>query len=150
MKFPPRKIRILAALAVFMISALFTYGCSGKEVKTPPAEVKPVSRAFAAIEQLRKAYEAKSDSGLKAFTTDSGYQDVSGFFDEFDSVTLTFTPKWVDMDPSGTMTIDVAWDGVWTKDGKKDSEQGMAVFEMTGNPPKLNRVLKGNPFTYPH
>ncbi len=144
-----RKSRIMAAV-LFLILSAFICGCSKKQVKPEPSEVKITSQAFLAIEHLRKAYEAKNAAAAKEATTSTGFPDVTDSFDQFDSATLKFYPKWVDMAADGTIDINVAWDGVWTKDGKKDKEQGMAVFEMTGNPPKLNRVLKGNPFTYPH
>jgi hypothetical protein len=66
----------------------------------------------------------------------------------FDSVELTFTPRWVEVEDS-TVYLNVAWKGTWIVTGKQIEERGMAIFVLEENPLKLSKVLRANPFRQP-
>jgi hypothetical protein len=136
---------LLAAIAAFALSA-----CGDKKdaIKRVPEEANVSREAFSAIENLRGAYVSKDDAGMRGATTEAGYSSVRKEMREFDSASLEFTPRWVEIRDSAA-TVNVQWEGSWTKGGKTTKERGMAVMELTGSPPRVNRIIKGSPFAYP-
>ncbi len=123
-------------------------GCSKKQIKPVPEGAVYFNKSNTIVQALRSGYAAKDAAAIKAVSTDKGYKEIAPNLGRFDSVKLTFTTRWVDVSNKG-VTVNVEWNGVWTKNGKKDSEQGMAVFELTGQPLKFSAVLTGSPFIYP-
>jgi hypothetical protein len=43
----------------------------------------------------------------------------------------------------------VSWNGKWSYLGNETEQRGLAIFLIKGNPPKVERILRGNPFRYP-
>jgi hypothetical protein len=138
------------SLAVLCLLALaLTHACGGKKaVKPVSPESKLSQEAFSIAEALRTAYVKKDFSAIKEISTEAGYQTIIDSIKQFDSVELTFAPKWVEIDKS-TVELNVAWKGTWTVGGEIFAERGMAVFLLEGTPLKLSKVLRGNPFKYP-
>lgn len=135
---------ILCVLAVAGLSA-----CGGKkEVKQVSVESKTSREAFALAEGLRAAYTGKEFSSLQDFSTAEGYRSVINGLRHFDSVDLTFTPKWVEIEKS-QVYLNVSWKGTWTVGEETFRERGMAVFLLEGKPLKLSKILRGSPFIYP-
>ncbi|MDA8325728.1 MAG: hypothetical protein M0033_05865 [Nitrospiraceae bacterium] len=137
------------SLVILLFFALaLSAGCSKKAIKPVPEGAVYYNEANGVIQALLKGYINKDAGAMKAASTDKGYAGIAPDFEKFDSVKLSFTTKWIDV-AGRTIDVNVAWEGVWTKGDKKDSERGMAVFELAGTPPRLNAVLSGNPFVYP-
>jgi hypothetical protein len=138
------------SMAVLCLLALaLTVACGGKKaVKPVSPESKLSQEAFAVAEALRVAYVKKEFSAIKEISTVAGFQTIMDSIKNFDSVELTFTPKWVEIDKS-LVELNVAWKGTWTVGGEMFAERGMAVFLLEGKPLKLSNVLRGNPFKYP-
>lgn len=118
-------------------------------------EVKPTSEdseiaveAFALAESLRAGYVKKDFSGLSSLMTESGYAEAQKEFGAFDSVELVFTPRLVEIEEERVI-LNVSWQGTWKHGDNTKTDKGMAVFELTERPFKLNRVLRGSPFRYP-
>ncbi|MDA8089331.1 MAG: hypothetical protein M0Z61_03780 [Nitrospiraceae bacterium] len=137
--------RSFIILLLFVLAA--SAGCSKKQVKPVPEGAVYYNNANKIIQVLRNGYAAKDPGIIKAVSTQNGLNAIVPNLGRFDSVELTFTTKWMDVSNGGA-TVNVEWKGVWTKDGKKDSESGMAVFVLTGNPLKFDKILTGNPFIY--
>ena len=135
---------VLCLLVLVLLPA-----CGGKkEVKPVSPESKLAEEAFSVVERLRAAYVRKDFPAIQEISTTDGYRHVIDSIKHFDSVDLTFTPKWVEIDKS-VVQINVAWKGMWTIGGEMVPERGMAVFLLEGKPLKLSKVLRGNPFKYP-
>ncbi len=148
-EFKNQQIPVGRSLAVLFVCLLaLAAGCSKKQIKPVPEGAVYFNKADAVVQALRRGYASKDSATIKAVSTEKGYADIIPNLDRFDTVKLTFTTKWIDVSSKG-VTVNVQWSGVWTKDGKKDSERGMAVLELTGKPLKFNAVLTGNPFIYP-
>ncbi|MDA8387512.1 MAG: hypothetical protein M0Z58_02460 [Nitrospiraceae bacterium] len=139
----------LPVLLVFALSLLGAAGCSKKQIKPVPEGAVYYRDANRLIQALREGYTQKDPDIIRAVSTYKGYEEIAPSLGKFDSVSLAFTMKWIDATTPQTMDVTVAWEGVWTKGGQKDSESGTAVFELTGSPPQFNAVLSGNPFIYP-
>ncbi len=139
-----RRFVVIILVCVLALAA----GCSKKQVKPVPEGAVYFKNANKVIQALRSGYIAKDAAIIKSVSTDKGYNEIVPNLGKFDSAELTFAIKWVDVS-TRDVTVNVQWEGVWAKGGKKDSRRGMAVFELTGQPLKFNTVLTGSPFIYP-
>jgi hypothetical protein len=138
-----------SASALCLLALVLALACGGKkEVKQVSPESKLSLEAFSIAEEVRAAYVKKDFSTIKEISTADGYRDIIDSIKHFDSVELTFTPKWVEIEKS-VVELNVAWKGTWTVGGETIAERGMAVFLLEGSPLKLSKVLRGNPFKYP-
>ena len=136
-------------LAISLICVLaLAAGCSKKQIKPVPEGAAYFNKANNIVQALGSGYAAKNAPAIKAVSTDKGFNEIVPNFGRFDSAHITFATKWINVGNKNVI-VNVAWKGVWTKNGKKDSQQGMAVFELEGHPLKFNSVLTGNPFIYP-
>jgi hypothetical protein len=137
-------IPVLCAGMLFFVS-----GCGGKkEVKQVTQESRLSQESFAIAETMRDAYVKRDFAKIQEVSTADGYKDVLNAVKHFDSVELTFTPKWVEIEKT-KVYLNVAWKGNWTVGSETIRERGMAVFLFEGSPLKLSKVVRGNPFKYP-
>ena len=145
-----RTARLLMAfcLPVLLVLALLGAGCSKKQVKPVPQGAIYYRDANRLIDALRKGYTQKDPDIIRAVSTYNGFEQIAPGLGKFDSVKLSLTTRWINVKDE-TMDVNVDWKGVWMKGGQKDTESGMAVFELKGSPPKFNAVLSGSPFIYP-
>ena len=134
---------VLVLCAVFML-----FACGKKEVKPASVESRTSLEAFALAETIRTAFVTNDKETLRLDSTPEGYKDITANTKNFDSVELTFTPRWVDID-GADVTLNVAWKSAWTVAGKKTEDRGMAVFQLEGKPLKVSKILRGNPFIVP-
>ncbi len=133
---------------ILLCAALLLFACSKKEVKPVSIESKTSLQAFALADTIENAFEKKDKETIRLNTTPGGYQDVMANTKPYDSVKLSFTPRWVDIDGS-RVTLNVSWKSTWIASGKKAADSGMAVFQMDGRPLKLTKIIRGNPFIFP-
>ena len=137
-----KKILLLVLACVMLIS------CGKKEVKQVSQASKMTTEAFALAETIKNAFIIKDDITLKKNSTDSGYKAITANTRSFDSVELTFTPRWVDID-NDQLHVNISWKSSWIVSGKSKAERGMAVFVMEGTPLKVSKILRANPFVMP-
>ena len=135
-----------ALVLLFVISALLS--CGKKEVKQETDDSKIAQEAIMVAEEIKIAYLKNDLAAIEYNSTKDGYREILGAIKSFDKAELAFTPKWVDIDRS-SVSLKVAWDGLWVVKGQKTDERGTAVFMFEGRPLKLNRVLRANPFRQP-
>ena len=133
---------------VHFVFILLIASCGKKEVKKVSLESKTANEVFALAETVRKAYVNNDRATLERNSTKEGYRELIGAMKSFESVELTFTPRWVDIEES-VIYLNIAWKGTWIVSGKKNEERGMAIFVLEGSPPKLAKVLRANPFRQP-
>lgn len=124
------------------------FACSKKEVKTVSQESNIALEVFALAETLKNAFISGDLETVRAATTEEGYKKVTGDKRDADSVVMTFTPRWVEIDKN-KIYVNIAWNSTWVLAGKRVEERGMAVFIVEGKPLKLNEILRANPFKYP-
>lgn len=142
------KLRVGLCVVSALISVLFA-ACSGKtEVKQVSQDSRVSQEAFTIAEALRTAYIKKDFTTIADICTKEGYRDIIDSIKHFDSVELTFTPRWVEIEQS-KVYLNIAWNGSWTVGKDIARERGMAVFLLEGAPLKLSKILRGNPFKYP-
>jgi len=123
--------------------------CGGKkEVKTVSRESTMAQEAFAVAEAVRDAYARKDFTAIADRCTKEGYRDIIDSLRHFDSVDLTFTPRWVEIDKA-KVYLNIAWKGAWVVGKDTIRERGMVVVQMEGTPLKLSKIVRGNPFKYP-
>jgi len=139
--------------ATFCVSCcvllVFIAACGGKkEIKTVSRESTMAQDAFAVAEAVRGAYARKDFTAITDKCTKEGYRDIIDSLRHFDSVDLTFTPRWVEIDKS-KVYVNIAWKGTWVVGKDTIRERGMAVFQMEETPMKLSKIVRGNPFKYP-
>lgn len=134
-------------LLLLMLALALLVGCT-KEVKVQSEDSKLALEAFSVAEGLRAAYVKKDFKAMAALSTEDGYSSLRPGFGDFLAVELTFTPRWVDIDDD-RLAMNVSWKGTWDIRGRKYPARGMAVMELVGNPLRLNRILRANPFMPP-
>lgn len=123
--------------------------CGGKkEVKAVSRESTMAQEAFAVAEAVQDAYARKDFTAIADRCTKEGYRDIIDSLRHFDSVDLTFTPRWVEIDKA-KVYLNIAWKGAWVVGKDTIRERGMVVFQMEGTPLKLSKIVRGNPFKYP-
>lgn len=139
------KMKIMSVFVVlFILSA-----CGGKkEVKQVSMESKVAQEAISVMESIKGLYIKKDLPPIAERATQEAYKDIIDSIKHFDSVELTFTPRYVEIDQS-KVYLNIAWKGTWSVGGESFRERGMAVFLLEGKPLRLSRILRGNPFKYP-
>ena len=137
-----KKILLLVLACVMLIS------CGKKEVKPVSQESRMTMEAFALADTIKNAFIVKDNITLKKNSTESGYKDITANTRLFDSVAITITPRWVEIE-NNQLHVNISWKSAWTVSGRSTAERGMAVFVMEGTPLKVSKILRGNPFVMP-
>jgi hypothetical protein len=138
-----KKIISVFFLAVMLIS------CGGKkEVKQVSQESRTATEAFAVAEAVKNAFIKRDMATIQSQSTDAGFRDITASKKGYDSVELTFTPRWVEIEGS-QLFVNIAWKSAWTISGRKSEERGMAVFVMEGTPLRISKIMRANPFIFP-
>ena len=137
-----KKILLLLLVGVMLVS------CGKKEVKQVSPESKITQEAFALAETIKNAFVVKDNITLKKNSTEAGYKDITANTRSFDSVEISFTPRWVEME-NNQLQLNISWKSSWVVSGKSTAERGMAVFVMEGTPLRVSKILRGNPFIRP-
>ncbi|MBF0590459.1 MAG: hypothetical protein HQL02_00070 [Nitrospirae bacterium] len=133
---------------VLLLLLLVLLSCSKDEVKITPNESKITTSAIEVIEQIRQLYQQHDKSALKELSTPEGYLGYLSATKDFDTASLTFTPKRVDVMDS-TIEVNVAWKGTWKNGDNESNEKGLCIFVLTRQPIKLMQIRRENPFNYP-
>lgn len=141
------KISIFKSL-VFFILLIILISCGKKEVKKVSEESRIAQEAFQIVENIRSAYLNNDREALERNSTQDGYTDLIGATKRFDSAELEFVPTWVEIDDS-VVRLTVSWEGTWILGDKKKEDKGIVVFVLEGQPLKLAKVLRANPFQQP-
>lgn len=139
----PAVCRFLCITVLVLIAA-----CGKDEIKQVSTDSILSQEAISVAEAVRSAYARKDFSAIREVSTPAGYTDIMDSVKYFDSVELSFAPKWVEL-ARDKVYLNVAWKGVWTISGEAVAERGMAVFLFEGKPLKLSRIMRGNPFGHP-
>ncbi len=135
-------------IALFLFIGLILVSCGKKEVKQVSQESKITLEGFALTETIKNAFIKNDRITLQKNSTESGYKDITANKKAFDSVELSFAPKWVDIE-NNKIQVTIAWKSTWIYSGKSAEGRGMAVFVMEGTPLRVSRILRANPFIFP-
>ncbi|KJU86288.1 lipoprotein [Candidatus Magnetobacterium bavaricum] len=133
---------------VLLVLLFVLLSCGKSEVKVTPDESKIAGSAMEVIQQIRQMYQDHNKSALKELSTQEGYLGYLSATKDFDTASLTFTSKWVDVKDS-TVEVNVTWKGSWKKGDTVSNEKGLCTFVLTRQPMKLLQILRENPFNYP-
>jgi len=133
-------------IALVLLICCFAAACGGKkEVKQVTQESKTATEAFALAETIKTAFMMRDTSTLQKNATETGLKDITANRRVYDSVDISFTPRWVEIEGSQLM-VNIAWKSSWTLSGRRNEERGMAVFVMEGSPLRVSKILRSNPF----
>lgn len=135
-------------LLFLLIGIIFLFACGKDKLQPPSEESKTALESFALAEKMRASYLKKDFDGFKDYCTEKGYEELKRGFGEFEKAELEFTPRFVEIDNEKTI-LNISWQGKWTLKDRAIEEKGMAVFELMGQPLKLNSILRGSPFKLP-
>jgi hypothetical protein len=138
---------VLSSLIAVLLAGLLG-ACSSKEVKPVSPESKTALEAFAVAEAVRSGFESNDKQALQKHSTEAGYKDITLNKKAYTSVSLAFTPRWVEIEKD-QVSVNVAWQSTWTIGDRKVEDRGMAVFVMEGTPLRLSKILRANPFVCP-
>ncbi len=134
--------------AAIMLAALAA-GCSS-DVKKPTEDSIIAMEALSLVEGLRKTYEAKEFSSMARFSTNEAYRSIAGALKSFDSVELSFTPKWVEINRDGdAVEMLVSWKGKWVTGETSREKDGTVLFSIGGEPLKVRKINRLSPFSQP-
>jgi hypothetical protein len=136
-------------ITLVLLFCFVAVACGGKkEVKQVSPESKTATEAFVLAETIKTAFVRKDTATLQNNATDTGLRDITANTKTFDSVDLSFTPRWVEIEGSKLM-VNIAWKSTWLRSGRRSEERGMAVFVMEGTPLRVSKILRANPFVFP-
>lgn len=135
-------------IVLILMAMALLVACGKKEVKQVSLDSKVTSEAFVLIEKVRDAFVKKDLVTIQQNSTEGGYRDIMSNRKAYDSVELTFTPRWVEIEKDQTI-LNVTWKSRWTTSGKSATDRGMAVVILEGAPLKVAKIVRGNPFVYP-
>ena len=136
------------AFAAIMLAALAA-GCSS-DAKKPTEDSVIAMEALSLVEGLRTAFETRDFSSMARFCTNEAYRSIAGALKSFDSVELSFTPKWVEINRDGdAVEILVAWKGIWVTGDKSEEKDGTVLFSIGGKPLKVREIKRLSPFSQP-
>ncbi|MGC9046264.1 MAG: hypothetical protein C0186_04175 [Thermodesulfovibrio aggregans] len=134
---------------IILLLILLVFGCGGKkQVKPTSEEYSYTTQAFKIVDEIRQAYQNKDNSGIRKHCSESAYREIIASIRPFDRAELEFTPVFAEMFADG-FRLYVSWNGKWSYLGKETEERGLAIFLIKGNPPQVEKILRGNPFRYP-
>jgi len=134
---------------IIFILILLLFGCGGKkQVKSFSQEYSYTNQAFKVVDEIRQAYQNKDNAGIRKNCSESAYREIIASIRPFDKAELEFTPVLAEMEKDG-YRLYVSWNGKWSYLGNETEERGLAIFLMKGNPPRVEKILRGNPFRYP-
>jgi len=139
---------MMRKVLLILMVVLAVAACSKKVVKVQTEDSKLAQEAFALAENMRQAYVKKDFNSFTNYSTEQGLRDVERQLKDFDDVKLEFEPRWVEIE-GDKLILNVSWKGTWQVRGRERKDRGMAVFELTGRPLRLNRILRSNPFKNP-
>lgn len=137
-----KKTALLCCIFLIFVS------CGKKEVKPVTQESKTALAAFHLADKIRQDFIDRDLSAVRQNSTEKGYEDITSGNVSFDSLELTFTPRWVEID-NNKILVNIAWTSDWVISGKKKEDRGMAVFVMEGVPLKVAGIKRANPFVPP-
>jgi hypothetical protein len=135
--------------AVLLCCILLLFSCGKKEVKPESRESKTAQEAFAVAETIKDAFINNDLETIRKNTMGSGFSQVAAYRKDAKSVELTFTPRWVEIEKEGQVTLNIQWKSRWITSDKTLEDRGMTVFMLEGNPLRLSRIVRANPFEYP-
>ncbi|MBF0563780.1 MAG: hypothetical protein HQK89_00900 [Nitrospirae bacterium] len=145
--------QFVGLLVLVMVGGLLLSACGKKEVKATPMEAKVANSAIEVIERIKDGYLKGNKEGMKKDMTNDGYISITTGMKSFDSADLVFVPNWVSIKETSpkdkSIMVNISWTGTWHKGRQSDSEKGLAVFVLKGEPPKLDEIDRDNPFVYP-
>lgn len=141
-------MRKIVLFLIGLLAVTFLFSCGKKAVKPPSQESKTAEEAFALSEVIRDAFIRNDRDTIQKNTTEDGYKAVTANKKAYESLDLSFTPRWVEIEQTKVI-LNVTWKGTWTAAGKKTEDRGMTVLVMEGKPLKLSGVLRTNPFIFP-
>lgn len=143
-----RNLKLFLLITALLVAGLMTVSCSKKQVRQPSQESKTSLEAFALAETVKNAFIKNDKAALQNNSTEEGYRDITANKQGYDTVDITMTPRWVEIE-TDHLLVNLAWKSTWVVSGRRTEERGMAVFKMQGKPLKVTKILRGNPFIYP-
>lgn len=135
-------------IGVILFLGLMPVSCGKEKIKPVSGESGQALEAFALAETIREAFIKNDMDTLRENSTEDGYRDITANSKDFDSLELTFTPRWVEIEGQ-EIYLNIAWKSSWTSSGKQVEDRGMAVFVLEGRPLKVAKILRANPFSHP-
>lgn len=133
---------------IFVVVMFFLVSCSKKQIKPPSEEYSYTREAFRVVEELIQAYQNKDNAGIRKHCSESVYREIIASIRPFDRAELDITPVLGEME-TDALRLYVSWNGKWVYSDRETEERGLAVFLMKGNPPRVEKILRGSPFRYP-
>jgi hypothetical protein len=134
--------------ALFCCILFILVACGKTEIKPVSQESKTALAAFALADTIRGDFIGKDLAAIRQNATEKGYEDITSGSASFDSLELTFTPRWVEIE-NQKVFVNISWTSSWVAGGKKKEDSGMAVFVMEGSPLKVSGIMRDNPFVAP-
>lgn len=133
---------------IFLMICIMFISCGKKEVKPVSQESKMTQEAFVLAETIKEAFLKNDRTTQEKNSTAEGLKDITANKKIYDSVEISFTPRWVELEDN-KMLVNISWKSAWTLSGRRTDGRGMAVFVMEGRPLKVSRILRANPFVFP-
>ena len=133
---------------IFFVAIFFLISCGKKEIKKISEESNIAREAFQLAENIKNAYLDNDRKALEKNSTKDGYRELIGAIKTFDSAELEFIPTWVEIEDS-VVNLTISWKGTWIVSDLSKEDRGIAVFVLEGQPLKLSKVLRANPFRQP-
>jgi len=135
---------------VTLLLLLSLVACSSDEKRGPSEDVVMTGDALELIDKARVAYINHDINGMQKYYTQDGYAAMVRDVKKFESVELTFTPRWVDIDTQGELQVQIAWEGTWNL-GEEiiEKREGIVTFIISKKPYLISGQKMTSPFAQP-
>ena len=133
-------------IALLLLASFLLVSCGGKkEVKQVGQESKTATEAFGVAETIKDAFIKKDLATIQKNSTEAGFKNIAAGKQVFDNLDITCPPRQFEVQ-ADQMMVNISWKSSWILSGRKIEERGMAVFVMEGNPLRVTKILRANPF----
>ena len=132
---------------IMLLAAMLVLACTSK--KHPTEDSLLAVEAMGLAEGIKDAYLKKDADEVNKFCTPDACNDIISDMERFKTEELEFTPQLVQIKLDGSLQLTVKWKGKWLHEGRKKEERGLAVFELSGRPLRLQEITGSSPFIGP-
>jgi len=135
-------------ISLFVLLAVISISCGGKEKVKPSADSVLTTEAINRLEVIKNAYQEK-DSGTLQRQIDTKLAESILKNLNFEKAELSFTPKMVRI-TDASVIVNINWQGIWRlAQDKKLENRGLATLILQKEALKLIQINGDNPFLMP-
>lgn len=133
---------------LFVLIAVISIGCEGKEKVKPSADSLITAEAINRLENIKNAYQEKDAVTLQSLIEKNLAEGILKNLD-FEKAELSFTPRMIKITDESVI-VNINWMGIWRiAQDKKLENRGLAFLILQKDSLNLIQIDGDNPFLIP-